>query len=151
MSDVRRSEFGQGLILLGAIGIALNTIFLCLDWISFDDRSNTESALLVASILGACAGGWLLRSPQAAVEGLCAGVFLGALFLFAVAFLRVAEERLLLPGAQPALAARRASRAPGVRQRAGRHCPAPAPRQRPGLARRRAPATRAGNLSPPRP
>ncbi len=111
MSDVRRSEFGQGLILLGAIGIALNTIFLCLDWISFDDRSNTESALLVASILGACAGGWLLRSPQAAVEGLCAGVFLGALFLFAVAFLAwlksgyffPARSRLLLRAALVAL------------------------------------------------
>jgi hypothetical protein len=86
LDDARRADFGRALIALGAIGIALNAIFLCLDWISFDDRSNTHSVLLAASILAVGAGGWVLRSARAALDGLLAGAFLGALFLFAAAF-----------------------------------------------------------------
>jgi hypothetical protein len=107
----RRSDFGRGLVALGATGIALNAIFLCLDWISFDDRSNTQSALLVVSILGVGAGGWVLRSARVAVHGLLAGAFFGALFLFAAAFFAwlksgyffPARSRLLLRASLAAL------------------------------------------------
>jgi peptidoglycan/LPS O-acetylase OafA/YrhL len=86
ISGARRSGFGRGLIILGVIGMALNSIFLCLDWISFDDRSSTKSVLLAVSILGVILGGWLLQSSRIVVAAILAGVFLGSLFLFAAAF-----------------------------------------------------------------
>jgi hypothetical protein len=85
MRGAQAGQFGQGLIVVGAIGVALNIIMLSLDWIAFDDRSNTESLLLLVSILGVLAGGWLLRSPRAALAGVLAGILFGSLFLFAAA------------------------------------------------------------------
>ena len=107
----RRGEFAQGLLLLGELGIMLSLIFLGLDFSAFDDRSNTQVALLSAGILGVAAGGWLARSPRAAATALLAAVFLAALFLFATAFLAwlqsgyffPARSRLLLRAALLAL------------------------------------------------
>lgn len=126
LNDARRSDLGRGLVALGAIGIALDAIFLCLDWISFDDRSNTQSALLAVSILAVCAGGWVLRSARAALDGLLAGAFFGALFLFAAAFFAwlksgyffPARSRLLLRASLAVLAISGAALAVGaLRQR----------------------------------
>ena len=77
---------GRALIVLGTIGIALNTVLLSLDWISFDDRSNTQLALLGAGVLAVGLGGWVVRRPRTAAAALVVGVFFGALFLFAAAF-----------------------------------------------------------------
>ena len=126
MNDARRN-FGQGLILLGAIGIALNTIFLCLDWVSFDDRSNTESALLALSVLGVCLGGWLLGSARTAAAGVAAGVFCAAVFLSAAAafawlksgYFFPARSRVLLRGALGALLVSAAALAATLSRRRG--------------------------------
>lgn len=80
---MNRMILGRGLIVLGAISIALNTILLSLDWTAFDDRSNTQLALLAAGVLGVCLGGWLARRARSAAAALVAAVFCAALFLFA--------------------------------------------------------------------
>ena len=113
MDGPRRGDIGQGLVALGVIGLALNAILLCLDWSSFDDRSNTESLLLVLSVLAVCVGAWLQGSARAAAAGVALGVFLAALFLFAAAsfawlksgYFFPARSRLLLRGALAALLA----------------------------------------------
>jgi hypothetical protein len=125
MNGARRGELGQALLVLGAIGLALNTIFLSLDWISFDDRSNTASALLGLSVVAACLGGWLLGSARTAAAGLAAGVFCAALFLSAAAafawlksgYFFPARSRLLLRGACGALLVSAAVLAAALRRR----------------------------------
>jgi hypothetical protein len=112
MRPAGRSDAGGGLILLGAAGIALTLIFLCLDFASFDDRSSTASWLLALSVVAVCLGGFVLRSPGAAGTGLATGVFFAALFLFAGAgfawlksgYFFPARSRLLLRASLAALA-----------------------------------------------
>ena len=113
MSGARRRDIATALLALGVIGVALSAIRLCLDWIAFDDRSNTASALLVLGLATVCLGGWLLGSARRAAAGVAAAVFLAALFLFAATFLAwlksgyffPARSRLLLRGALAALLA----------------------------------------------
>jgi hypothetical protein len=97
VTAARRGDFGRGLSALGVIGIALNTILLGLDWISFDDRSNTQVLLLAASILGVFVGAWLQRSARAALAAVFAGVFAGALFLFAATFVAWLKSGYFFP------------------------------------------------------
>ncbi len=113
MDGTRRRDLGQVLVALGVAGLALNAILLCLDWISFDDRSNTESVLLVLSVLSVCLGAWVQGSARAAAAGVAFGVFVAALFLFAAAsfawlksgYFFPARSRLLLRSALAALLA----------------------------------------------
>ncbi len=97
MRPASRSDAGAGLIFLGAAGISLTLIFLCLDFASFDDRSNTASWLLVASVIAVCLGGVVLRAPGAALTGLATGVFFGALLVFAGAFFAFLKSGYFFP------------------------------------------------------
>lgn len=97
MNEARRRDFAQGLVVLGVSGLALTAIYLSLGWISFDDRSNTASALLVLSVLAACLGGWLLGSARTAAAGVAAGVFVAALFLSAAAAFARAKSGYFFP------------------------------------------------------
>jgi hypothetical protein len=127
MREARGGDFGQGLMVLGVIGLALNAILLSLDWISFEDRSDPESVLLALSILAVCLGGWLRGSARSAAAGVAAGVFCAALFLFAAAafawlksgYFFPARSRLLLRSALAALLLSSAVLAAALRRRGG--------------------------------
>jgi hypothetical protein len=122
-----RDTAGRALVLLGTAGIVLDTVLLALDWIAFDDRSNTEVALLAAGIVAVLAGGWALRSARAALMALSTAVLLAALFLSAAAFFEwlrsgyffAARSRWLLRGALGALLAAAAVLAADRFQRRG--------------------------------
>lgn len=128
MNAPRRADFGTGLMALGVIGVAVNAILLCLDWIAFDDRSNTESVLVVLGLAAVCLGGWLLGSARLTVAGVAAAVFVAALLLFAAAsfawlksgYFFPARSRLLLRAALAALVVSTAVLAAAWRRRATR-------------------------------
>jgi hypothetical protein len=74
-------EFARGLMLLGLFGLAVSAVLLALDWAAFEDRSNTETLALCGSVALLVLGGWLERSPGAALQHALAGVFLAGVFV----------------------------------------------------------------------
>jgi hypothetical protein len=76
-----RTAIGQGLLLLGLFGVLITIVFLALNWAAYEDRSDTELALLLVSLLVIATGGWCTRSARLALWHALVGVLLAALFL----------------------------------------------------------------------
>jgi hypothetical protein len=46
-----RADFAQGLLTLGTLWIVFSLIFICWDWVNYEDRSVRLSWALAASVL----------------------------------------------------------------------------------------------------
>jgi len=75
-----RTDFCRGLLLLATIGVALTLIFLCLDWVAFEDRSSRLLILLACSIFAAFIGAWAVASLRSAIQCFVASVLIAAGF-----------------------------------------------------------------------
>jgi len=75
------TQLSRGLLVAGMLALAFSVALLALDWAAFEDRSNTQTTVLLGSLVLLVLGGWVGRCPRAAAFHALAGVLLAGAFL----------------------------------------------------------------------